>query len=77
MDGFKWLLLARSFAGVAAASWVAFTVLFPSYYKENKVHVAMSSISFVIVVIFWRNSFVLNFVNFAKNLKEMGINWAF
>ncbi|MGX4668391.1 MFS transporter [Cerasibacillus sp. JNUCC 74] len=50
MDGFIWLLLARSFAGVAAASWVAFTVLFPSYYKENKVHVAMSSISFVIVV---------------------------
>lgn len=50
MDGVLWLLLARSLAGLAAASWVAFTVLYPIYFSEDKVHVAMGSISFVVVL---------------------------
>lgn len=50
MDGAGWLLLARSFAGLAAASWVAFTVLYPIYFSKDKVHVAMGSISFVVVL---------------------------
>lgn len=50
MDGAWWLLLARSLAGLSAASWVAFTVLYPIYFPKDKVHVAMGSISLVIVL---------------------------
>lgn len=50
LDGAFWLLVARSFAGLAAASWVAFTVLYPIYFNKDKVHVAMGSITFVVVL---------------------------
>jgi MFS transporter, DHA1 family, multidrug resistance protein len=33
-DSLGWILLARGFAGLAAASWVAFTVLYPSYFAD-------------------------------------------
>lgn len=49
-DGLGWILLARGLAGLAAASWVAFTVLFSSYFASWEVHRAMSSISFVVVL---------------------------
>lgn len=49
-DTLIWILVARTLAGVAAASWVAFTVLYPSYFTEKEVHRAMGSISFVVVL---------------------------
>lgn len=49
-DRLGWILVARSFAGIAAASWVAFTVLYPSYYTDKEVHRAMGSISFIVVL---------------------------
>lgn len=46
-----WLILiARALAGVSAASWVIFTVVFPTYYAEHEVHKAMGSISFIVVL---------------------------
>lgn len=50
MDGVGWLVLARSLAGLAAATWVPFTVLYPIYFEKDKVHIAMGSISFVVVL---------------------------
>lgn len=50
MDGAGWLLFARALAGLAAASWVAFTVLYPIYFSDDKVHAAMGSISFIVVL---------------------------
>lgn len=44
------ILLARSLAGIAASSWVAFSVLYPTYYNDKEVHKAMGSISFVVVL---------------------------
>jgi MFS transporter, DHA1 family, multidrug resistance protein len=44
------MLLARALAGIAAATWVVFTVLFPTYYEEDKVHKAMSHITFIVVL---------------------------
>ena len=42
-----WVILGlRSLAGVAAASWVAFTVLFASYFKPDEAPKAMGIISF-------------------------------
>ncbi len=42
-----WVVLGlRSLAGVAAASWVAFTVLFASYYEPDDAPQAMGIISF-------------------------------
>jgi MFS transporter, DHA1 family, multidrug resistance protein len=49
-DSLGWALVSRSFAGVAAATWVAFTVLYASYFVDEKVHQAMSNISFVVVL---------------------------
>jgi predicted MFS family arabinose efflux permease len=37
-------------AGFAAATWVVFTVFYPSYYEPSQVHKAMSSISFIVVI---------------------------
>lgn len=45
-----WFLVARSLAGFAAATWVVFTVFYPSYYEPSQVHKAMSSISFIVVI---------------------------
>lgn len=44
------VLLARALAGVAAATWVVFTVLFSSCFTDSRVHEAMSSISFIVVL---------------------------
>lgn len=49
-DGLGWILVARALAGLAAASWVAFTVLYPSYFADEEVHRAMGSISFIVVL---------------------------
>ncbi len=44
-----WVLFSRSLAGVAAAFWVVFTILFSSYVTEDKLHRAMGSLSFAVV----------------------------
>lgn len=49
-DRLGWILAARALAGVSAASWVAFTVLYPSYFAAHEVHRAMGSISFIVVL---------------------------
>ncbi|WP_028403096.1 MFS transporter [Ectobacillus panaciterrae] len=49
-DGLGWILLSRSLAGLAAATWVAFTVLYSSYFTDKEIHRAMGSISFVVVL---------------------------
>lgn len=48
-DSLGWVLLSRSLAGVAAATWVAFTILFSSYVAERDLHRAMGSLSFAVV----------------------------
>lgn len=42
-----WILIFRSLAGAAAATWVDFTVLFTSYYKHNEATQAIGIISFL------------------------------
>jgi predicted MFS family arabinose efflux permease len=49
-DSLGWILVARTLAGLAAASWVTFTVLYPSYFSAKEVHRAMGSISFIVVL---------------------------
>lgn len=49
-DDLGWILLARSLAGLAAASWVAFTVLYSNYFSSADVHRAMGSISLMVVL---------------------------
>ncbi|WP_342027753.1 MFS transporter [Lihuaxuella thermophila] len=49
-DSLGWVLLARSLAGIAVATWVVFTVLFSSYFADQEVHRAMSGIQFVVVL---------------------------
>lgn len=49
-EGLGWALFARSLAGLAAATWVAFTVLYSSYFTNQEVHRAMGSISFIVVL---------------------------
>jgi DHA1 family multidrug resistance protein-like MFS transporter len=49
-DSLGWILLARGLAGLAAASWVAFTVLYLSYFADQEVHRAMGGISFIVVL---------------------------
>ncbi|WP_297988498.1 MFS transporter [Anoxybacillus sp.] len=49
-DSLGWALVSRSYAGVAAATWVAFTVLYSSYFRDAEIHKAMSSISFIVVL---------------------------
>jgi MFS transporter, DHA1 family, multidrug resistance protein len=49
-DSLEWILIARALAGVAAASWVAFSVLYPNYFAADEVHRAMGSISFIVVL---------------------------
>ncbi|WP_050180125.1 MFS transporter [Domibacillus robiginosus] len=44
-----WVLLSRSLAGIAAATWVAFTILFSSYAAERDLHRAMGHLSFAVV----------------------------
>jgi len=49
-DSLGWILAARALAGISAATWVAFTVLYPSYFADHEVHRAMGSISFIVVL---------------------------
>lgn len=49
-DSLGWILLARSFAGLAASAWVVFTVLYSSYFTDQHIHRAMGTISFVVVL---------------------------
>ncbi|WP_026568545.1 MFS transporter [Bacillus sp. UNC41MFS5] len=49
-DSLDWILVARAIAGISAATWVAFTVLYPSYFADHEVHRAMGSISFIVVL---------------------------
>jgi DHA1 family multidrug resistance protein-like MFS transporter len=49
-ESLVWILFARSLAGLAAASWVVFTVLYPGYFDDKEVHKAMGSISFNVVL---------------------------
>lgn len=49
-DSLGWVLLSRSLAGIAASTWVAFTVLYSSYFAEQEIHHAMGSISFAVVL---------------------------
>ncbi len=49
-DSLGWILVARSLAGIAAATWVVFAVVYSSYFSDREVHRAMSSISFVVVL---------------------------
>ncbi|MGF9712035.1 MFS transporter [Paenibacillus naphthalenovorans] len=41
-----WILLLRAAAGAAAATWVDFTVLFASYYRQEETTQAIGTISF-------------------------------
>lgn len=45
-----WILIARALAGVAAATWVVFTIIYPSFYEKSRIYDAMGSISFLIVL---------------------------
>ncbi|WP_438447877.1 MFS transporter [Gorillibacterium sp. sgz5001074] len=45
-----WSLAARAMAGVAASTWVGFTVLFASYYPKEEATRAMGTISFLTVI---------------------------
>lgn len=46
---FGWALAARSTAGVSASTWVAFTVLYASYFPKRQTTRAMSQISLMTV----------------------------
>ncbi|WP_245805804.1 MFS transporter [Bacillus alkalicellulosilyticus] len=48
-DHLGWTLLFRAVAGISAATWVAFTVLYASYFSKNEATKAMGMISFVTV----------------------------
>ena len=43
-------LLARIVAGICASTWVAFTILYASYFKEQETAKAMGQVSILIVV---------------------------
>lgn len=48
-DSWLWTLAGRAAAGICASTWVAFTVLYSSYYAEDRAVRAMSNISFMTV----------------------------
>ncbi|WP_236692815.1 MFS transporter [Aneurinibacillus tyrosinisolvens] len=49
-DNLGWALVSRILAGVSASSWVAFTVLYSSYFISQDVAKAMSTIQFITVM---------------------------
>ncbi|MCP3763668.1 MFS transporter [Domibacillus sp. A3M-37] len=49
-ESLEWVLFSRSLAGIAAAFWVVFTILFSSYAAEDKLHSSMGSLSFAVVL---------------------------
>jgi MFS family permease len=49
-DGFVGVTLARAMTGISASAWVAFTVLYASYYVGNEATKAMGTISVATVI---------------------------
>ncbi|OLO26876.1 MFS transporter [Alkalihalophilus pseudofirmus] len=49
-DQLGWILLFRALAGVSAATWVAFTVLYASYFSKDDITKAMGWISVTMVL---------------------------
>jgi predicted MFS family arabinose efflux permease len=49
-DQWGWTLAARAVSGVSASCWVAFTVLYASYYHKNDATLAMGRISTLTVI---------------------------
>ncbi len=49
-DSLTWIFIARSLAGLAAASWVVFTILYSSYFAKKDAARAMNLISFIVVL---------------------------
>ncbi|WP_033843790.1 MFS transporter [Geobacillus sp. B4113_201601] len=49
-DSLGWALTSRALAGIAAATWVAFTVLYSCYFHSKETHRAMSQISLIVVL---------------------------
>ncbi len=49
-DQLGWLLVFRAMAGVSAATWVAFTVLYASYFSKEDITKAMGWISVTMVL---------------------------
>lgn len=49
-ESLEWVLFSRSLAGIAAAFWVVFTILFSSYAADDKLHSSMGSLSFAVVL---------------------------
>ncbi|MGY4794670.1 MFS transporter [Lysinibacillus fusiformis] len=48
-ESLEWVLISRALAGIAAATWVAFTILFSNYAADDKLHSAMGNLSFALV----------------------------
>ncbi|SDY58451.1 Predicted arabinose efflux permease, MFS family [Evansella caseinilytica] len=48
-DLLGWALVFRALSGISAATWVAFTVLYASYFTKNEATKAMGVISFITV----------------------------
>jgi MFS family permease len=48
-DQLGWGLAARAISGISASTWVAFTVLYASYYAKNETAKAMGTISLITV----------------------------
>ena len=46
----EWVLISRSLAGIAAACWVVFTIVFASYSTEDRLHSAMGNLTFALVL---------------------------
>jgi MFS transporter, DHA1 family, multidrug resistance protein len=49
-DSLTLVFISRCLAGFGAATWVAFTILYASYFKGEKSNRAMNSISFIVVL---------------------------
>lgn len=49
-DQYGWTLAARAISGISASTWVAFTVLYASYFVKSEVTRAMGTISFLTVI---------------------------
>lgn len=49
-DSLTFVFISRCLAGFGAATWVAFTILYGSYFKGEKSNRAMNSISFIVVL---------------------------
>ncbi|MGG1220693.1 MFS transporter [Priestia endophytica] len=49
-DSLTLVFISRCLAGFGAATWVAFTILYGSYFKGEKSNRAMNSISFIVVL---------------------------